>query len=128
MDIQTDLSSVNVDLIAAPAVETQTETVLEEPAPPKTPEELQRELAQELGVDLSTFEKFVEAQNAGPTATPTMTRPVSSTSAVQLGAGARRAGRWASRMGSRAAVQGPALLVSVSRNLPRPSSVLEPRR
>lgn len=112
MDIQTDLSSVNIDLIAAPAVETQ--IVLEEAAQPKKPEELQRELAQELGVDLSTFEKFVEAQKTGSTPMPAMTRPVSSASAVHFGAGARRAGRWASRMGSRAAVQGPALLVSVS--------------
>lgn len=116
MEIQTDLSSVNVDLIAAPAVQLEVESALEELAPPRTPLELQRELAQELGVDLATLEKFVEAQKAPA---PSMSQATTSPSVVQISASARRAGRWASRMGTRAALQGPALFVSVRRRRTR---------
>jgi hypothetical protein len=95
--VQTDLSAVHRDLIVAadfPPVA---------PTNSQTPQERKLELATEFGVELSALERFVEAQK-----TPRMAPAMAS------GLHFRRAGRWASRIGSRAAVQGPALIINVS--------------
>lgn len=100
-EIQTDLTRIDVDKLLSvtpPAAN-----------PAKSPAELKKDLASELGVDLTAFDKFFEAQRSSNI------QPVSmSTSSSMSGLHIRRAGRWATRIGSRAAVQGPALFVSVS--------------
>ncbi|CEQ38867.1 SPOSA6832_00319, partial [Sporobolomyces salmonicolor] len=62
MDVQTDLSAVNIDLVAASVPEPK--IVVSAPLP-KTERELQEDLAKELGIDLESVKQFVEAQKSG---------------------------------------------------------------
>jgi hypothetical protein len=120
MDIQTDLASVRMEHMAAPVVEPQVAAVIEEETElTKTTHEIQLELAKSLDVDLATFQLYLEAQRRGKEtpSRPLMPKAVASSAASveQIGAGARRAGRWAARMSTRAAAQAPALFINVGR-------------
>ncbi|GAA6035917.1 hypothetical protein JCM8097_005162 [Rhodosporidiobolus ruineniae] len=89
IDVQTDLSAVKIDLIAAPAVEPEVVVVA---PPPKTERELQQDLAKELGVDVDLVQQYVTAKKNGKAAqllADAVTPPLASP---------RRSGRWRHRI------------------------------
>ena len=114
VDIQTDLSAVNIDLVPfvlSPIVEPVV------PPPPKNRQMIQEELARELGVELSTFDEFVEAQKRSPRlANPP---PVPTTGIRQRNTG----NRWGNRFSTRlpyAATQAPSYFINVFPESTRP--------
>ncbi|GAA5828111.1 hypothetical protein JCM11251_002594 [Rhodosporidiobolus azoricus] len=91
MDVQTDLSAINIDLVAAPAVEP--EVIVVEPLPPvKTPQEMQVDLAKELGINVDLVKQFVDASKSGKA--PQL---VANAASPPL-ASPRRSGRWRQRI------------------------------
>ncbi|GAA5889951.1 hypothetical protein JCM5296_003659 [Sporobolomyces johnsonii] len=113
MDVQTELSAVNVDLVAA--VVPEPEIIVTAP-PPKTERELQEDLAKELGIDLESVKQFVEAQKSG--AKPGSRLLVEAPSPVS--GSPRRSGRWRSRLTPGRVAQAPGYIVSYFPTSARP--------
>ncbi|GAA5879161.1 hypothetical protein JCM8547_001601 [Rhodosporidiobolus lusitaniae] len=90
-DVQTDLSAVNLELVAAPAVEPEV-IIVEPESPKKTEKELQADLAKGLGVDLDLVRQFVDASKSGKAA-----KLVADAASPPL-ASPRRSGRWRQRL------------------------------
>lgn len=116
MDVQTDLAAVAIELVAAPAVEIETQgaEVLEVPPEPKTQRELHEELAAGLGIDLSALQTFVDGQKDPPMASPTSFKTMSDTG-PSISTRQSRPGRM-SRFSSRVntfSVQAPAFIIDV---------------
>ncbi|GAA5951496.1 hypothetical protein JCM21900_001584 [Sporobolomyces salmonicolor] len=113
MDIQTDLSAVNIDLVAAAVPEP--EIVVTAP-PPKTERELQEDLAKELGIDLESVKQFVEAQKSGvkPGSRLLIETP------PPVPGSPRRTGRWRSRLTPGRVAQAPGYIVSYFPTSARP--------
>ncbi|GAA6022178.1 hypothetical protein JCM10207_003935 [Rhodosporidiobolus poonsookiae] len=107
MDIQTDLSAVDLDLIAALAAP----ELVVVPAPPKTEQELSADLAKELGVDVSLVKQFVDASKSGKAS-----RLVPDANAAALGT-SRRNGRWRNRL---PVARAPAALLNALPSSARP--------
>ncbi|GAA5992429.1 hypothetical protein JCM11641_002904 [Rhodosporidiobolus odoratus] len=109
MGVQTDLSAINSDLIAAPAVEPEV-IVLAPPAPPpKTEKEIQEDLAKGLGVDVELVKQFVDASKNGKAA-----KLVADATTL---AASRRSGRWRQRLPM---ARAPAYLVNAFPTSARP--------
>ncbi|KAM0793171.1 hypothetical protein ACM66B_000645 [Microbotryomycetes sp. NB124-2] len=104
-------AETQTDQVKTSEIEVQTEPIkavkMVSPSPSKAARPSPKTIAAQLGVELSALEDLVEASRQGQMAA--MSRPHDSFGIVQ----ARRAGRWASRFSSRAASQGPALLINV---------------
>ncbi|GAA5892067.1 hypothetical protein JCM6882_005685 [Rhodosporidiobolus microsporus] len=110
MDVQTDLSAVNLELIAAPAA--KPEVVVVEPLPPiKPPQELQADLAKELGVDFDLVKQFVDASKTGKAQ-----KLIADAVSPPL-ASPRRSGRWRQRIPM---AHAPSVLVNAFPNSARP--------
>ncbi|KAK4700973.1 hypothetical protein P7C70_g5266, partial [Phenoliferia sp. Uapishka_3] len=107
MDVQTDLAAVATELVAAPAVETQVEAVLE-PTPPKSAQEIQELLASDLGIELSALQDFIQGRKRLELPPAASTTPRSPSDVPLMST--RRANRWGSRISSRVG-QAPSFLV-----------------
>ncbi|KAK4058095.1 hypothetical protein OIO90_000834 [Microbotryomycetes sp. JL221] len=107
-------AETQTDKVQTSEIQVQTDAILVSPKtspamPAKISKLSPRAIASQLGVEVSALEDLIDASRHGQVLDPSNARPVEGFGLVQ----ARRASRWAGRIGSRAATQGPALLINV---------------
>ncbi|KDE06045.1 hypothetical protein MVLG_03599 [Microbotryum lychnidis-dioicae p1A1 Lamole] len=120
MDVQTDLSGAQVRLVAAPLID-QEVSVTPPPraaTPPLTDGELRAKFAEELGIDLLDFDRALESTKKGTVTTSSPRQAVTLLAREHFGP--RRAGRYLSRMGTKAAIQAPQLFINVFPGFAKP--------
>ncbi|SCV68675.1 BQ2448_796 [Microbotryum intermedium] len=112
MDVQTDLSGAQVRLIAAPLIDQEVSVTLQPHAAtvPLTNSELRAKFAQELGIDLLDFDRALESTKRGTLTSSPPRQGVTLLAREHFGA--RRAGRYLSRMSTKAATQAPQLFIN----------------